>query len=377
MPTPKENDQQPQADNNGQPQEAEVSSEDLGLIDPSLEDAGKDHAEIWAEIDKAEAASGDPIDTTPPDDKKGGNGDDGDNADAAAKAEQSPDAAASGNTPVDDKPDGKPSGQQQKPQEADLWADAKPEQKAAYEAAQVQLKKLEQAERSNRGRLSAMQRQINELTRQPAAAKPAAKGAESQGTDQDDGVLASAEWKAFREDYPDVAGPMAKMIGSLQETITRQGKELSAIGNERRQSALAEQEKLLVEAHPDWAQVTANQSFAEWLNGQPRHIREAAIRNANEIVDAEEAADVVGRFKAHRDQQAGSNAQQQQSQPQRQNGNGTQTNRPMTGKRQLQLTSAAAARSSGPGVAHGIPEDGDPKTLWKQMDEMERRQARA
>lgn len=358
---PKPNEQQP-AEN--QQQESSVSADDLGLIDPSLEDATKDHAELWAEIEESEGAASGDSKVTPPDDKKGG--EDGKKADAAAKDDQVQES--------DDKePDDKTSGEQ-KPQEVDLWADAKPEQKAAFEAAQAQLKKLEQAERSNRGRLSAMQRQINDLTRQPAA-KPAAKSKEGQT--EDDGLLASAEWKEFQEDYPAVAGPMAKMIGSLQEKIARQERELSAIGNEHRQSALAKQEELLEKQHPDWTDVTADQSFAEWLNGQPRHIREAAIRNANEIVDAEEAADVVGRFKAHREQQAGGNAQPQQQQTQRQNGNGNTNNRTMTGKRQLQLASAAAARSSGPGVANGISEDGDPETLWKQMDEMDRRQARA
>lgn len=357
-------------------QDTKVNADDLGLIDPALEDASKDDAQIWAEIEQSEgtAATSDSDDTPSPDQK----GDEGeDDAGAAADGQQNSDTAAktAGKTPADDKSDGEPSDKQQQPQEKDLWADAKPELKAAYEAAQAQVRKLEQAERSNRGRLSAFQRQINELTR-PAAAKPAAK-VEGQSQAEDDGILSGPEWKEFREDYPAVAGPMAKLIGSLQEKITRQEKELSAIGIERRQSALAEQEKLLVETHPDWTQVTADQSFVEWLNGQPRHIREAAVRNANEIVDAEEAADVVGRFKSFREQQSGGNVQPQPQQTQRQNSNGNANNRTLTGKRQLQLASATAARSSGHGVANGLAEDGDPETLWKQMDEMDRRQARA
>lgn len=370
---PKPNENQQQADK-GQ-QETKVSADDLGLIDPALADEGRDHAEIWAEIEEAEGAAASGDDAKSPDDKKGDEGKETEGADDAAEVEQSSDAVAnsSGNAQADDKPDAKAAGQQQKPQAIDLWADAKPEQRTAYEAAQAQLKKLEQATRSDRGRLSAMQRKIDELTRQPVAAKPAAKG--TQGQQPDGEIFTSAEWKGLQEIYPEVADTMSKLFGGLQEKVTRQEKELSAIGIERRQSALAEQEKLLVDAHPDWTDVTSDQAFVNWLNGQPRHIREAAIRNANEIVDAEEAADVVGRYKAQRsEQQGGSPAQQTQSQ----NGNGTQTiNRTLTNKRQLQLTSATAARSRGPGVTSGIPEDGDPETLWKQMDEMDRRQARA
>ncbi len=106
------------------------------------------------------------------------------------------------------------------------------------------------------------------------------------------------------------------------------------------------------------------------MKTQPRHIQEAAYRNANEIVDAAEAADVVSRYKAFR-------------QPQQQNINASPpnterdaNNQRLLGKRQRQLESAATARSRGPGVATGIPEDGDPETLWKQFDEMERRNAR-
>lgn len=363
-----------------QQQQPTVDADDLSLIDPALEDEGKDPAEIWNELEKAEsaAASSDPDDTAPAGEQPAGAGEGGEDAAAAAAGEQGSGQAAesAGGKPAGEPSDGgKPSDKNKQP--PDIWATATPEQRAAFEAAQAQLKKLEQAERSNRGRLSALQRQINELTlsgKKPDAASSAAKGAK-QDEDQGDGFLASAEWKAFQEEYPEVAGPMAKVIGALQAELTTAKKELSAIGSERRQSALEEQAQLLSEAHPDWTDVTADKGFVDWLNSQPRHIREAAARNANEIVDAEEAADVVGRYKAFRaEQNGGGNAQQSAA---RQGAGGNPNTRTLTGKRQLQLESATAARSRGPGVAAGIPEDGDPETLWKQFDEIERRQARA
>lgn len=369
-----------------------LDPKDLDLVDDSLADEGKDDAALWAEFDQAEdkaAATDTNLDDASPGDEPGDDDAGGDAAaaddegqakkpDSAAQAggEQSPsgDAASGGEQPSDDA--------QGHPQN-DLWANASPDQRAAFEAAQAQIKRLEQAERSNRGRLSALQRQLNEQ-RQPSKAAP--NGAADNGQQRGDGAdakaeanvfLASEEWKGFVTEYPEVAGPLGKVIGELQAEVTRQRKELSAIGADRREAAVAEQEKLLVEQHPDWETVTAEAGFVDWLNQQPRHIREAAVRNAEEIVDAAEAADVVGRFKDYRASQgqgAGGTAQQSSRADA---GRGTGTTQALSGKRQRQLESASAARSRGPGVAVGIPEDGDEETLWKQFDEMERRQARA
>lgn len=259
----------------------------------------------------------------------------------------------------------------------DMWANASPEQRAAWEAAQEQIRKLEQAERSNRGRLSAFQRQLNELrasapSPKQAAPEAAEKGqpAPQQASAEADGFLASDEWSSFQDEYPEVAGPLGKVIGSLQARLERQDRELSAIGSERRSAALMEQQAALEKDHPDWQSVAADEGFGDWLHSQPRHIQEAAYRNANEIVDAAEAADVVGRFKAFRSGQPGNQARQNTA------GNGAGPgNSRLTGKRQRQLESAAASRTRGPGVVSGIPEDGDPEMIWRQFEEAERRQA--
>lgn len=368
------------------PDKSSLESQDLDLVDDRLEDEGKDDAALWQEFDSAEAA------TTDPDDQ---HGQDGDDLDAAAGDDDSDDDSAA--TSGDGSDDAPPrNGQSDDPalsddakarqnaQDQDLWANATPEQRAAYEAAQTQLKKLEQAERSNRGRLSVMQRQVNELmgqrqSPQKAASGEAAQGQDDEGQDRDaDGFLASDDWKSFEGEYPEVAGPLGKLIGNLQEQITRQDKELSAIGTERRQSAMEEQATLLADSHPDWQDVTSDSRIVEWANAQPRHIKEALMRNANDIVDAEEAADVVGRFKDYlQSLDGGGNAQQQQDTPRADGGRGNGNNRAQAGKRQRQLESATTARSRGPGAASGISEDGDPETIWRQFDEMERRAGRA
>lgn len=361
----------------------QVDPQDLDLVDDNLEDEGRDEAELWSEFDQAEAQAATDDPEGPPDEGRTDDdgGDQGAADDAGRETDDSSadgggsDAAAQGQSDGDNPPSDDADRQAQQ-----LWANATPEQRAAFEAAQAQVRKLEQAERSNRGRLSALQRQINELMadRKPqpekAASQQAADGQQGDGDGQPDGFLASDEWKAFQEEYPEVAGPMAKVIGNLQQHTTRLEKELSAIGADRRQSALEEQATLLADTHPDWEQVMSNRLLSEWLPNQPRHIREAALRNGNEIVDAEEAADVVDRFKAYLAAQGG-NAQNQNNAPAG-NGRGSGTNKALQGRRQRQLESATTARSRGPGAATGIPEDGDPEQIWRQFDEMERRQAR-
>jgi hypothetical protein len=347
------------------------NTEDLDLVPEDLEDEGKDDAALWQEIELAEtAAPAEGSDASPPD-ESGGEEEVADDAGAVeGKDNSGTDNAAAGagkDTPPDHKPDDdKSSGKDE------LWGNATPEQRAAHEAAQAQIKKLEQAERSNRGRLSAFQRQINELQQRqkPSADKADGKGDQDKGEGAD-GFLVTDDWKSFKTEYPEVSGPLEKVIGTLQGEITRLNKEMSAIGNDRRQLALNEQADILNTKHEDWRDVVADDGFVTWLETQPRHIREAAMRNADDIVDAEEAADVVGRFKEYSAAQAGGggNADKTNS---RDNTRG-KGNHALTNKRQRQLDSAASTRTHTPGGASGIPEDGDETTIWKQFDEMEKR----
>lgn len=360
-----------------------VDADDLDLVSDELEDAGKDEAELWSEFDRAEAAT------------DGGASPEKSGEEAAEAAAEGADDTDDGSAPADAKPQGEAPATDDRSADAadpgqtqgnDLWASATPEQKAAFEAAQTQLRKLEQAERSNRGRLSAMQRQLNDFTAGRDPSPPAArKAADGQGNDgkADGGFLASDKWKRFEGEYPEVAGPLGELIGDLQSQLKRQDTQLSAIGNERREDALDEQEELLLEAHPDWEQVTEKPEFGPWLVDQPRHIREAALRNGDGVVDAEEAADVLSRFKSYLKEQSDGSGQEPAG-----DGAGADTDtgtdpgngKPqLSGKRQRQLESASGARSRGrPGVTSNAlpPEDGDPELIWKKFDEMEARQDR-
>ncbi len=260
----------------------------------------------------------------------------------------------------------------------DIWKEASPAQRAAFEAAQTEAKKGEQYKRSNEGRVAALQRQIDALKRGQVAQNGATQGGASQQAAG--GFLDTPDYKKFSKEYPEIAGPLSKVITDLQAQVTGQTKMLDAIGNERLQTALSEQESTLAADHADWEQLAGQESFGDWLATQPRHIREAALRNGENIVDAAEASDVIGRYKDHlrKSGQYQEPAQQQGSSAQNgtQAGNGSGNgNQELDPKRKRQLGSTASAKSKGPGVASGIAEDADPQTIWKQMDAEDARKA--
>jgi hypothetical protein len=297
----------------------------------------KDDSQLWDELEAAETAEeaepAEPTEPHPP----------------------SPDEAAS------------PSGETV--EKVDLFADATDEQRAAWDAAQSQLEKLEQSDRSNRGRLGAMQRQINALTKQAAADDAAAKQGQPP---TDNSYLNSDEYKEFADEYPEVAGPMSKILEGYEQRLKSVDERLSA---DQRESVVEEQTEVLTQYHPNWQSVLAanGNEFAEWVNTQPRHIQEAAYRNAEEIVDAEEAADVVSRFEAFRSDNGVGDSSADGSAPK----NGADSANPrLTDRRRRQLETAAGARGSGPGIASGIPEDGDEQFLWDAFDKLERQEER-
>lgn len=339
----------------------QIENDDLDLIDDNIEDDGKDDAALWAEID-AEEHDG----TTESDEETQASSDsesvswgaDDDSADddtgAADDSKGQSDAKAASDA---------------KQQAQDIWANATPEHRAAYQAAQ---KDWENQDRRYRGQVSALQRQINELAKsqqQPQAA--ASTQAAAEGTQAKvDGFLASDEWTRFQEDYPEISEPLSKVLGSLQMNTAEVTQKMSALAEERRQAEVAaqisEQQTILATEHPDWNTIGATPEFVSWVNTQPRHIREAAERNGEAIVDATEAADLISRYKSFANITDSAQG----------HGQGQPNNNRLAGKRKRQLESASAARAKGPGAAFGIPEDGDPKVLWDHFDEMEKREAR-
>lgn len=382
------------------------NADDLNLVDDSLEDEGKDEAQLWAEIEaeEAAAAAGDPDDDAAKQAAK-------DSVDEAAEAaafekdpnsdgsndrsdDRSDDPAKNGkaDADADDKANAKANAKAGKDQgtsdSGDPWASVNPELRKEFDELKTQNKRLEQSDKSNRGRVSALQKQLDEIAARQSKGADAPEGGKTAVEDLD---LDTAEgWKTLKEEYPEIAGPIEKRFKSLEAKAEQVE---TAVVDARRLDNVKEQTDQLTQLHPDWLKTDVNE-LESWVDKQPKYVREAYARNAEQIVDAEEAADIIGRFKAFRSENGGSSSEEASSTdsgPGDSSGDdasatadaggdkggeaGGNGNQGLSDRRRRQLESAASPGSGGPGTASGIPEDGDPQALWDAFDREEARQA--
>lgn len=233
----------------------------------------------------------------------------------------------------------------------DIWANATPELREAHEAA-IRDEKLRTE--TIKGRQSAADRKIAELTAQLARAGQGDQGGSPQqpgATEPKQEVLADdAALKQLREDYPEVAGPLLDLIAKQNEQLAKLTPAVTAFETQQKSAAISEQENLLTKEHSDWADAATDDRFGGWLESQPRAIKEAMQRNFSAIVDGAEAALVIGKFKAD----VGF-AKAPAPTP-------TPTPTPAEQRRQRQLANGRDAGGNGPAMTAGIPDDFDAAT---------------
>lgn len=314
-----------------------LAADDLNLVG-DLADQSKDVAELWGEFDAADkAAEKDP--TTPP---------------AEDAQEPQGTAATEPQAPAEPAP--------AKPADAggaDIWANATPEQKAAFEAANADKAKFEQRFRSSVGRISALQRKINAASAEPSREIPSAR----------------EKVAGIANDYPELAEPLKHLAdatdGTRERIVKSEQASLAADTAELNDLVAAETERLLT-AHPDYADVLGQNAgpggvFAKWLDDQPRRIRDAAHENARFIANADGAAMVMHEFKKHLGlikETPAAPAPAPAPQP------------PLNDRRQRQIeASASPQRSGGRPAISGIPENGDPQAIWNAFEAQDRARA--
>lgn len=263
-----------------------ATQQDAAPAEPSVED---EFDAAFAELDGAEDAPADKAAVDPKADE-----DDDSAEDDTAPA--SDDAAAS-EQPAADAPGSDQS-------ENDPWANAPADLRERHE---TEKRDYDLRLRSSNGRVSALDRKVQELTRQLEEARKGGQNPEAtqqgdgEGGGDDDGKaggkLSDDALSQLREDYPDLAGPLIDMLEKQGQTIQRLSQGVGAFEQTRESAAIAEQENLLTQEHPDWQEVAADDRFAGWIETQPKSIQDAMARNFEKIVDGADAALVIGRFK--------------------------------------------------------------------------------
>lgn len=285
--------------------------------------------------ERVKAPSGD--DQKPPEDKA---------ADEAAAEGQPADKAGEAEAPAKAAAD---EGTGTKAEAFDPFAGLTPEQKAHFE-------KLAASERSQRGRVGALTKKLNQLTdgtpQSPPEKKPegAASGngdgageekppeAEKSATDIE------AKLAEVAEEYGDILGPLPDLVKGLRKELD--GLKASATRHEVDQDAeaLAEAITALEGKHPDFAQIAEDPKFhTEWLGKQPKSVIELANSN-----DPQEVSLVLTLFKAESGTLAQASGASEEGKP-----GSTASGQ----RRERQLDGLRDAPSRGAPAAAGTPND--------------------
>lgn len=330
-------------------------------------DGAEDSAALWNELEQAERgeAASDAGDETQ---GQQANAQDTDAEDAADDSEgwagndQTADQDATEAPQQEDPAQGQEQPAAQQPPANDpfagdpVWSSATAEQKQVLSQWQHEI-------RSNRGRIATLQRKLQEL--QQAASQQQRQqqngGAQQQGgAEASEALMGSEKWKAFREDYPEMAEPLEHVIGAIVQENARLKQQVGGIVTERQQQAQMAEFERLSQAHPDWQQIAQDQAYREWLSQQP-----PGVQALHESDFAEDAITLLNIYKG----QIGAAQAHPQQAPAASYGAGNSATRStLPARRQRQLQSAAAARSSGPGAASGIPDDEE--GAWRAFERM-------
>lgn len=234
----------------------------------------------------------------------------------------------------------------------DIWANAPPEAKAAYDKLQGDLLR-------ERNRTSALQKKY-ESRPMPANAQASAK---DQLTDL------KARREKMRQEYPELAENLSPVIDHLESQVSTLSEALTATRQERQAEVLDREFKTLLATHDDYERIIDPKGdmapkLVSWINdpSTPRWIYEAAQRNWDAVVDGAEMTRLVTAFKAHIGMGGSPAPQPAQEAQQRPQG---QTPNPVADRRQRQSEAlrTPTSRSSGATVS-GPPADDAPDEVW-------------
>lgn len=211
----------------------------------------------------------------------------------------------------------------------DPFAGMTPEQKSHWE-------RVQHSDQSQRGRVAALTRKMQNGTAQPAPA-PAAQTADTADTGKtNEGDDLDAKMKAAAEEYPDAVGPFVEIITAMKSQIADLSKTVQPIADDRSEAELTEAYGVLAKAHPDYAQIAADPSWTGWIEHQPEEIQRLATS-----FDPEHVSKTLDLFKLERSQATGT----------------TPVNTATEEKRKRQLDGGRDVPTKNIPAAAGVPDD--------------------
>lgn len=233
----------------------------------TTEAAEDEAAAIWEGLQKQEAGLAD----EPPAEADEANPDEAERPQAEAPAEQQPAPQATD----------------------DLWKDAPPALREAYERERIRAEQAETLAKRHSGRLSQRDHQLAQLSaRITELEKPVAGETEKQATDR------KALFQRLKDEYGDSVGQIVPEVEAMQAEIETLRGQISTQRGERSEAQLLEQQSILDGAHPDWPEIVKTQGYLEWVAQQPGYMQQTLRENAQQIIDGASCADILTRFKA-------------------------------------------------------------------------------
>jgi hypothetical protein len=218
---------------------------------------------------------------------------------AAARTEPvaaiEPEEDDAGGIPLTDEGEG--TTQQDEPH--DIWADASETHRTAYQQAVAEQERLRHSVHSNAGRVSALQRKINELESQLGRQVQAAAAPSDAPTAQEiqDAMQTPESWASFTEEYPEVAkavdGRIHREIARLEQTLNPLRQEIERRAQFEAQQYAHQQMDELNTAYPKWRDTINTPAFNEWFKSQP-----PAVQSLVESDHAQDAIALLNFFSA-------------------------------------------------------------------------------
>ncbi|WP_226018419.1 hypothetical protein [Novosphingobium sp. FKTRR1] len=249
-------------------------------------------------------------------------------------------------------------------QSDDIWANAPPALREAYERDRAQ---WSHRLSSTTGRLSAADRELARL-RKSSEAGPGSTHSNDNGGQPAASAgnpFESEAVKRFKEEYGDIADPILGLIEHQQREIAGLKAPVAEVTQQRADEARQREIDTFVSAHPDWDKYLSDERYPQWLETQPMAVQQAASRAVN-VEDGHEAAWLMGQFKASLGVQAPA--------PKPGNDNHRSTSS-MDPKRQRQLNAGRDGGISAQPAISAVPDDFDAATDARIAD-YERKRSR-
>lgn len=228
--------------------------------------------------------------------------------------------------------------------EPDPWEGVPANIREEFEKERTAREKFEHEARSNRGRLGALQREINELSRklEQLTANPRKNEKEEPPQDIGDSIFDFPEWKQFEDDFGDVAKPQKAAMRRLYETLHSRLEDTDKVSKELKknhdQQHLLDQAAKLEKERPGWRDfIEENREDFDAFVASDDAAKDLLEPNKEHLTNASKARALIDLFKGYLSE---TKPEKVESKP-KQTDVKQQAPRPMPPKRKQQLKSAA------------------------------------